>query len=83
MAKREDDKVRSAEVHRPTDSGVDLPAGKKADELEPSDYRAVEMDGDTGGTPASIGHGSGTADQRVRAGGNGGGKRTGGKRGGR
>jgi hypothetical protein len=49
-----DEKVRSAAVRRPTDAGVDLPAGKKADELDPTDYRAVEMDAETGGTPASV-----------------------------
>ena len=35
--------TQMAVVHRPTDSGIDLPPGKSADELTPSDYRAVEM----------------------------------------
>jgi hypothetical protein len=78
MANRKDDKVRSADVHRPTDSGVDLPAGKKADELEPSDYRPVEMDAETGGTPVDIAGGSRVARERERggAGEHGGGKRS-------
>ncbi len=37
-------KIQFAVVHRPNDSGVDLPAGKSADELDRSDYRAVEIE---------------------------------------
>jgi hypothetical protein len=36
--------IEPAKVHRPTDSGVDLPAGKAASELDRSDYRVVEID---------------------------------------
>ena len=44
MPTREDEKVKPAIVHRPTDSGVDLPPGRRADELAEEDYRPVEME---------------------------------------
>jgi hypothetical protein len=44
MATHRRDKIEPAIVHRPTDSGVDLPPGRRADELAEEDYRAVEMD---------------------------------------
>ncbi len=39
-------KISLAVVHRPNDSGIDLPAGKAAPELDRTDYRAVEIDGE-------------------------------------
>ena len=36
-------KVEMAAIHRPGDEVIDLPAGKTVDQLEPKDYRVVEM----------------------------------------
>jgi hypothetical protein len=36
--------TQMAVVHRTTDVGIDLPPGKSAGELSPTDYRTVEMD---------------------------------------
>lgn len=44
MPKAPNEKLQPAIVHRPTDSGVDLPPGRRADELAEEDYRAVEME---------------------------------------
>ncbi|WP_248355744.1 hypothetical protein [Anaeromyxobacter oryzae] len=41
---KENPKISHAVVHRPNDFGVDLPAGKDADELDRSDYRVVEIE---------------------------------------
>ncbi len=35
--------VHMAVIHRPCSSGVDLPAGASADDLNPTDYQVVEM----------------------------------------
>lgn len=39
-------RVAMAAVHRTGDVGIDLPAGASAAELEPNDYRPVEMSGE-------------------------------------
>lgn len=41
-----DPKIQRSTVHRPNESGVDLPAGRSADELRPTDYQAIEIDAD-------------------------------------
>jgi hypothetical protein len=35
--------VQMAIVHRPCSSGIDLPAGASAQDLESTDYHAIEM----------------------------------------
>jgi hypothetical protein len=40
----EGERIRPAEVERPGENGVDLPAGKSAQELDPNDYGVVEID---------------------------------------
>jgi hypothetical protein len=39
--------MKRADVGRPGEAGVDLPAGKSADELAPADYEIVEFGGGT------------------------------------
>ncbi len=45
--------VEMAVVHRPNDSGIELPPGASAKDLAPTDYKPVEMP-DVGVEPASI-----------------------------
>jgi hypothetical protein len=47
------DKVQMAVVHRPCSSGVDLPPGASAADLDSTDYHVVEM-GDVGIEMAKI-----------------------------
>jgi hypothetical protein len=39
----QDESIRMAVVHRPCSTGVDLPAGASAADLQPTDYHVVEM----------------------------------------
>ncbi len=39
--------VEMAVVHRPSDMGIDLPAGASAGDLESTDYHVVEMPDET------------------------------------
>jgi hypothetical protein len=48
-----EEKVAMAVVHRPNDSGVDLPAGASAGDLASTDYHLVEMP-DVGVEPAQV-----------------------------
>jgi hypothetical protein len=47
-----DQKIEPAIVHRPSDSGVDLPAGRDAADISPDDYRVVDMEEDEPAAPA-------------------------------